>query len=78
MYNFALFADIRFINWIQKRLKETCVICKDFILASEEFSVIIGKGINNINKSSIEKCDYLMIETEANAQKAICERLSVN
>ena len=78
MYNFALFADIRFINWIQKRLKETCVICKDFILASEEFSVIIGKGINNINKSSIEKCDYLMIEAEANAQKAICERLSVN
>ena len=78
MCNFALFVDIRFINWIQKHLKETCVICKDFILASEEFSVILGKGINNINKSSIEKCDYLMIKAEANAQKAICERLSVN
>ena len=61
-----------------EHLKKTCVFYKGFILASEEFHVIRKKGASNINRSSIEKGDDLVIEVEEKVQEAICEKLALN
>ena len=63
--NFFVSADIRFIDYIIKKLKETYVICKGFVLARGEFSVTLEKGANGINRSGSKKGDNLVAEDRA-------------